>query len=173
MKWLSRHKKNDAIRHIEGPVQKENPFLPKLRYIVEQILEMKGLTYRELRLLLVDTDTQPESMLDEEDMQIALSQLSEDLNFLMILTDRPEYFQRYVDTMYEETGLLVQILEKDYDGKLAINMALDFEQNGDYWKTFLSDSTIYIPIYKKRWEKAENLDICVPIGYNTVIVKGI
>ena len=29
----------------------------------------------------------------------------------------------------------------------------------------------YIPIHKKPWKQGENLDIMVPIGYNTVIVK--
>ena len=29
----------------------------------------------------------------------------------------------------------------------------------------------YLPIHKKPWKVAENLDIIVPFSYNTVIVK--
>ena len=37
----------------------------------------------------------------------------------------------------------------------------------------LQEDIIYLPIYKKPWQIAENLNISVPIGYNTVIVKGL
>ena len=35
----------------------------------------------------------------------------------------------------------------------------------------LAQGKNYIPIHKKPWKIAENLDIIVPFGYNTVIVK--
>lgn len=172
-KWFGwiRRKKDRKLVTIQEPIRKENPFLPMLRNILEQVLEQKGLSYGSMKLLLIDTDEPSSSMLDEDDVQMALNQLSQDLNFLIILTDRPTYFQQYVETMYEETGLPVQIGKKGSARENTVNMVLDFEQKGDFWKEWLTTLTIYVPIYKKKWETAENLDICVPIGYNTVIVK--
>ena len=41
----------------------------------------------------------------------------------------------------------------------------------DLLRTQKSAGGGYIPIHKKPWEIRENLDILVPFGYNTVIVK--
>ena len=32
---------------------------------------------------------------------------------------------------------------------------------------------VYLPIYKKPWEISENLDIIVPVGYNTLVIDSI
>ena len=47
-----------------------NPFLPQLRWILEQALEKYGMDYRIFRPLLLDTDTPPESMLEEDDAEL-------------------------------------------------------------------------------------------------------
>lgn len=166
------------------PVRKENPYLPQLSGILKEILRMRGLSFRDMRLLVVDTDMERASpfrdgdmeraaIFQEEDVEQVLSQLSGDLNFLTIWTKRPAYFWNYVETMYEENGLLVQVGYKESAGRTRANVTLDFEEKGSIWIPPMEAPAIYLPVYKKRWETAENLDICVPIGYNTVIVKGI
>ena len=65
-----------------------NPFLPKLRSILEQLLPMYQISYKEFRPLMIDTDSPPESLLDEDSVAVVLEQISEDLNFLRIATDR-------------------------------------------------------------------------------------
>ncbi len=50
---------------------------------------------------------------------------------------------------------------------------LDFEWKGRCYDEQMRPGRYYIPIHKKPWETAENLDIIVPIGYNTVIVKSV
>lgn len=147
--------------------------MPRLREILDSVLTQRNLSYGQMRLLLIDTDSPPESMLDEDDIQTALEQISKDLNYLTILTDRSAYFHDYVETMYEETGLLVQLEDKTSIRKYEVNTVLDFEQKGSFWKVDLCEPSLYIPVYKKSWESTDNLDISVPIGYNTVIVKGI
>jgi hypothetical protein len=108
-----------------------------------------------------------------------LEELSPDLNGLTIFTERPAYFRDYVEKMYEETGLLVQLRKKSclYPGegyrKLVSNVVLDFERQGRFYQLELSKPALYVPVYKKPWKTVENLDICVPIGYNTVIARGI
>ena len=57
-------------------------------------------------------------------------------------------------------------------GELQGNVILDFEKPGDRGAEIKFGGKIYIPIFKRRWEAAKNLDIAVPIGYNTVTVKG-
>ena len=79
---------------------------------MEQVLDRYGIGYREFRPLLIDTDTQPESLLDEDDAELVLGQISQDLNFLIIATERPAYFSSYIERMYEETGLIVQLEQK-------------------------------------------------------------
>lgn len=46
-----------------------------------------------------------------------------------------------------------------------------FEWEGAYRTEMICAAATYIPIHKKPWKQGENLDIMVPIGYNTVIVK--
>ncbi len=180
----------------------ENPYVHKLRIILEQVLPRYQISYREFRPLLIDTDTPPESLLDEDQVEVLLEQISEDLNFLRIVTDRPAYFAGYIQRMYEDDGLVVQLCPKGEDfsadtndgldseerlsasnafvnmeEKLSdVNVVLDMEQQGECPLKQLREDMLYIPLYKRRWcpvENMGNLDISIPIGYNTVIVKGV
>lgn len=153
-----------------------NPFLPKLRSILEQLLPMYQISYKEFRPLMIDTDSPPESLLDEDSVAVVLEQISEDLNFLRIATDRPAYFSDYIQRMYEETGLVVQTEPKEQEISRDVNVILDMEQQGDIARRYMRAETLYIPVFKRQWRRLEplqNLDISIPIGYNTVIVKGI
>ena len=106
-----------------------------------------------------------------------LEQIGDELNALTIYTDRPAYFHEFAETMYEKTGLVSLIVSKKRLG-LAKNkeknssiLLLDFEWNSALYEKQIALGKHYIPIHKKTWRTAENLDIAVPIGYNTVIVK--
>lgn len=164
----------------EEPKQEEeipeiNPYLPKLRSILEQILESYGMNYQIFSPLLLDTDKPPESMLDVDDIELVLEQISDDLNFLKIVTNRPEYFRTYIERMYEDTGLVVQIEEKEKVSLEGVNVILDMERKGNCYKKYMKEYIIYLPFYKRPWTTvrvSQNLDISIPIGYNTVIVKG-
>jgi len=156
--------------------EKGNPFLPKLRSILEHLLPMYQISYREFRPLLIDTDTTPESLLDDDPAEIVLDQISDDLNFLRISTDRPAYFSEYIQRMYEESGLVVQIEDKGQEVLEDVNVILDLEERGDCSRKYMREYILYIPVFKRKWNRLEtlqNLDISIPIGYNTVIVKGI
>lgn len=168
--WIF-HKEKKNKKEIEGR-REINHFLPKLRLILEQILAMKQINYKDFKPLFIDSDNPVESLLDEDDISQALEQISRDLNFLIILTERPEYFHSYIETMYEETGLAVSIQEKFGRKRYPANVVLDFEQTGSLYNNITVTEAIYLPIYKREWSIADNLDISVPIGYNTVIVKG-
>ena len=152
-----------------------NPFLPQLRWILEQALEKYGMDYRIFRPLLLDTDTPPESMLEEDDVALVLEQISSDLNFLRIATGRPAYFASYIDKMYEDTGLVVQTEAQEEISLDGVNVILDMERKGNCHYRYMKEGILYIPLYKRPWSQVkmmQNLDISIPIGYNTVIVKG-
>lgn len=170
-----RLKKTEEAENWEEKTEEGNPFLPKLRWILEQVLEKYQMDYRIFCPLLLDTDTPPKSMLDEDDVELALEQISGDLNFLKIVTDRPAYFASYIERMYEDTGLVVQIEDKGEISLESVNVILDMERNGNCHYRFMKEGILYIPVYKRPWTQVkiqQNLDISIPIGYNTVIVKG-
>lgn len=149
-----------------------------MRQILWDVLPQRGLSYQTLRLAVLDTDEDEEVIFWEDMVLQVLNDLAEDLNGLLIFTRRPAYFQEYVERMYEENGLLVELWEKErlekehFQVQLAANTLLDFERQGGMRRMRLREPGLYIPVYKKPWKTAENLDILVPIGYNTVIVRG-
>ena len=109
---------------------KGNPYLHQLRKLLEQVLEQYGREYRHFSPLLIDTDTPPESLLDEDDVGLVLEQISQDLNFIKIATDRPAYFAPYIERMYEDTGLVVQVTPKGQASLSGVNAVLDMEWEG-------------------------------------------
>ncbi len=180
--WL-KHKLNEIKKRSQKLTEEEiweeasaegNPFLPQLRWILEQILDKYAMDYRTFSPLLLDTDTPPESMLDEDDVELVLEQISNDLNFLRIATQRPEYFASYIERMYEDTGLVVQTSRREEISLEGINVILDMERRGNCHYRYMKEGILYIPLYKRPWSRVkmlQNLDISIPIGYNTVIVK--
>ena len=167
---------DNPLQDEEEEFSRENPYLHKFSIILQQILERYHMPYREFRPLLVDTDMPPESLLDEDQVEVMLEQISEDLNFLRIVTDRPAYFTDYIQRMYEDDGLVVQVCPKGEDFSADVNVVLDMEQQGECPMKQLREDVLYIPLYKRQWRPVENmgnLDISIPIGYNTVIVKGV
>ena len=91
--------------------------------------------------------------------------------------------------IYEENGLMPliftkkQLKSRSFSGAQGVvdradmrsvvrdTLVLDFEWEGQCYFHLLAQGKNYIPIHKKPWKIAENLDIIVPFGYNTVIVK--
>ena len=151
--------------------EKGNCYLPQLREIIEIILEKRKIPYEQFAPVLIDGG-------DVQDTLLGAELLGRDLNRLTILTDRPAYFTEYTDSMYEENGLIVELSLKDAQ-KIAelsaegtgSNVILDFETTGERKGEIKFGKKLYIPVFKKRWESAGNLDIAVPIGYNTMIVR--
>lgn len=110
---------------------------------------------------------------DDRDIEMTLTFLAPRLNYLMLVTDRPVYYKEFVHTMYEEYGLIVQRMPKTARLRARGNLILDFERGADLDKGSAGrQDAWYIPVYKKRWEIGENLDITVPVGYNTLVITG-
>lgn len=162
-----------------------NEFLRDFKPVFSAILKAKGIRPDKMELEVIDEEPEDHSIFEPADAKDVLEQLSADLNFLTIFTDRPAYFGEFAETMYEENGLVVMIFPKECfgnkghlknAGRVSVQksqkLVLDFEWEGACYLRQTGPGRFYIPIHKKPWETAENLDIMVPIGYNTVIVKG-
>lgn len=197
MKWwkklksLLRRNKKDRNADAKNNLQSENRnsrqddlikkeiYLPcnaSFRKIIEAVLEQKGISYRDMRLFVIDAEEG--EYLRQEEEQYMLRQLYPGLNAYTLCTGQMEHHQGEMDYLYEEMGLIVEVLEKKEKamqkgtGPEEGRLILDFEAEGRIREEFLSEKSIYISIYKRNWYQRANLDIEVPIGYNIMIVKG-
>lgn len=195
MKWwkklksLLRRNKKERNADAKNNRQSENSwqddlikkeiYLPcnaSFRKIIEAVLEQKGISYRDMRLFVIDAEAG--EYLRQEEEQYMLRQLYPGLNAYTLCTGQMEHHQGEMDYLYEEMGLIVEVLEKKEKamqkgtGPEEGRLILDFETEGRIREEFLSEKSIYISIYKRNWYQWANLDIEVPIGYNIMIVKG-
>lgn len=197
MKWwkklksLLRRNKKERNPDAKNNLQSENRnsrqddlikkeiYLPcnaSFRKIIEAVLEQKGISYRDMRLFVIDAEAG--EYLRQEEEQYMLRQLYPGLNAYTLCTGQMEHHQGEMDYLYEEMGLIVEVLEKKEKamqkgtGPEEGRLILDFEAEGRIREEFLSEKSIYISIYKRNWYQRANLDIEVPIGYNIMIVKG-
>ncbi len=195
MKWwkklkslLRRNKKErnaDAKNNRQSENSRQDDLIKKeiylpcnasFRKIIEAVLEQKGISYRDMRLFVIDAEEG--EYLRQEEEQYMLRQLYPGLNAYTLCTGQMEHHQGEMDYLYEEMGLIVEVLEKKEKamqkgtGPEEGRLILDFEAEGRIREEFLSEKSIYISIYKRNWYQRANLDIEVPIGYNIMIVKG-
>lgn len=189
MKWWKKLK--SLLHRNKGNLQSENRnsrqddlikkeiYLPcnaSFRKVIEAVLEQKGISYRDMRLFVIDAEAG--EYLRQEKEQYMLRQLYPGLNAYTLCTGQMEHHQGEMDYLYEEMGLIVEVLEKKEKvmqkgtGPEEGRLILDFEAEGRIREEFLSEKSIYISIYKRNWYQRANLDIEVPIGYNIMIVKG-
>lgn len=80
------------------------------RKIIEAVLEQKGISYRDMRLFVIDAEAG--EYLQQEEEQYMLQQLYPGLNAYTLCTGRPECHRKEMDYLYEEMGLIVEVLEK-------------------------------------------------------------
>ena len=157
----------------------ENPYLVEFAPIFASIIEEKEMNPAKVELIIFDEESDERHAFERMSVLDVLKQLCEDINALTIFTDRPDYFEDFAELVYEENGLLVILAPKREQLKVALHrtghmtaVILDFEWRGPCYSFGRADCDGYIPIHKKMWEIGENLDISIPFGYNTVIVKG-
>lgn len=178
MSYKNKYSHGNHPQERKNPLY-SNPYLVDFLPIFCAILEEKKIPMEKIHLEIIDEETENYSLFETVDSLDVLWQIAPELNFLSIYTDRPEYFKDLVAQMYDENGLLINIFSKKmwrrYHEKTNkvdnYFLALDFEWIEVQNRLCVAEGQNYIPIHKKPWKMAENLDIAVPFGYNTVIVK--
>ena len=156
----------------------KNYYLEEFAFLFFAVLKEKGINPAKIELIIFDEEAETSDVFERAGVLEVLYQLREHINALCIYTDRPEYFSDFAECASEENGLLTMILPKSEQNKVQrlpqnnrSKIILDFERKGICYQIGGNRNYGYIPIYKKPWEMRENLDIIVPFGYNTVIVK--
>lgn len=156
----------------------ENPYLVDFAPLFFSVIKEKGFNPAKVEVIIFDEEADEHHLFERIGVPEVLNQLIDNINALTIYTDRPQLFERFAEQAYEDNGLLVTINPKREQCRAVrqkaddrIGVILDFEWKGDCYRPDKGACKGYIPIHKKPWEMRENLDILVPFGYNTVIVK--
>ena len=157
----------------------DNPCLMDFAPIFMAVVKEKSMNPAKVELVIFDEELEKGQIFERAGVLEVLYQLKEYINTMTIYTERPEFFVEFVESTYEETGLLAVVKPKKEQKKAGCGQTkeksvviLDFERYGICYNFSGNANCAYIPIHKKPWEIRENLDIIVPFGYNTVIVKG-
>ena len=98
-------------------------------------------------------------MIDDGDYRTEyfLNEFLEILNYLTIITDRPEYFERMQETAFQETGLLIDLVRPWEEKNLQGNMVWDFTETIQKADCYPEDSICFVP-YKKNWKIKDLLE---------------
>ncbi len=185
--WINIRFRRQDIQHIDknkdtgaeyaaaikkfSPMTYQNPFIMYMRPVLEQILKKRGIPCQKLELVIIDAEHDRDE--DDNDIENVLYELVQQLNYLMLVTDRPEKYEDFMDMAYEENGLIVQRISKTAGKHARGNLVMDFERSTGICTENMKSGIVYLPVYKRPWEIGENLDIIVPVGYNTLVVRGI
>lgn len=160
-----------AVKEEFSPMTYRNPFIMYIRDVVEQVIKKRHIPGKKLELVIIDAEEGREE--DDDDIENVLYELVQQLNYLLLVTDRPDKYEDFMELVYEENGLIVQQMPKTARKAARGNLMLDFERSGGICAEAMGADMIYVPVYKRKWEIGENLDIIVPVGYNTLVVRGI
>ncbi len=75
---------------------------------------------KDLKILIIDSeDRRTEYMIES---------IVDDINYLTIITKRPEYFQGYIDMIYDTKGLVIQLEEDITKSELEGNVVIDLSK---------------------------------------------
>lgn len=75
---------------------------------------------KDLKILIIDSeDRRTEYMIES---------IVDDINYLTIITKRPEYFQGYIDMIYDTKGLVIQLEEDITKNELEGNVVIDLSK---------------------------------------------
>lgn len=137
-----------------------------LKELINEGMKKKKIKKKDLRLVLLDSK--------DERMDFILNWITEDLNYLTIITDRQEYFREFIDKIYDTSGLIV-VLEpftvcEQIEGNLVLDMAADQYKCYKYFEkdSYVIDieSTSKKRLYCKERRNDLTINYDIKISYN-------
>ena len=89
--------------------------------MLEHVLYDHNIDRKEMRLIIIDSG--------DYKVDYVLNLLVNDLNYLKIFTDRPEYFNEFVDTIYDNTGLITEPVSSFSEIEDSGSVIIDLSRN--------------------------------------------
>lgn len=114
----------EELREYLKEDRRDNAWI--MKYIVfselyKQVVEEYQMDQKEINLVLIDSG--------DRKIQLLLENLVEDLNHLTIITEREVHFEKFVDAVYNETGLMVELIPPPIIEPLKGNLIVDASLN--------------------------------------------
>lgn len=97
-----------------------------LDQIISKVLNDYNITLKDTKLVIIDSE--------DSKMDYLLELLVENLNYLTIITKRQEYFREIKEIIYDNTGLVIELIENPT--KESINGNIIIDANKDICKNY-------------------------------------
>lgn len=106
------------------------------RNIYEETIRLSNIKRQDVRLVIIDEESRK--------IEYIVESVMEELNYLTILTHRPERFQLLQQKVYEETGLVIDVVDKESMVSLQGNLVVDLCHEGVFTYSCFSPDTYVI-----------------------------
>lgn len=130
--------------------------------IMDLALKDNSIDMKEMRLTIIDSG--------DSKIDYILDLIIYDLNHLTIITQRPEYFKEFVDIIYDNTGLVIEVITKIFEIEGKSDLIIDMSKKRfNYQKGVIID--MESDIVKRQYQYSRKRDTC--IIYDIKICTGI
>jgi hypothetical protein len=100
----------------------------------EKVIRTYGIGRKNMRLVIRDSG--------DDRTEYILKLLLPDLNYLTIVTERPDYFEIISEDIYENTGLMMEIVEAPVNNPLMGNVVVDLGNHDKRESSFLEKNAV-------------------------------
>ncbi|ROR28654.1 hypothetical protein EDD66_104241 [Mobilisporobacter senegalensis] len=120
--------------------------------IMERTLKIHSIDMKDMRLKIIDSG--------DCKIDYILELLVNDLNHLTIITPRPEYFNEFVDIIYDNTGLVIEITSEYLDNDNTNDVIIDLsKERSRYQGNIVID--LESDIIKRQYQYLRNKNTCI------------
>lgn len=120
-------------------------------FSIKKVLKFTGKDIKYIEIIIIDNG-------DDNSTYNMIDAIYEEINYLSIFTNRPEYFEEYSEKIFCDTGLNLQIIEQNKsalrEADIIINLSSSNEFNFDY---FYKRGSIYIELSNNKEKTLEIL----------------
>lgn len=109
-----------------------------IKEILEKVMRMHSIARKRIKIIVIDSK--------ELQTEYLLNEIKEDLNYLTLVTDRPEYFKTYIENLYEESGLLISLINKPLSSPVEGNIIINLDNKQDKNYRYFEEKGVYIDL---------------------------
>lgn len=129
------------LSYMQGVFGKEKKWIFSYLFFqqgMELFMKKHGISKKDVKVVIIDSDDKKIAMILETVLQYA--------NYLTIVTERKEYFEKAVDIIYEETGLMVDVVSSEEKGKIAGTFIVNLNQENYQLYSRISDNSFIMDL---------------------------